>query len=92
MKIKIFLDENYIKRVEIAIKNSSEINLKNFHNLGCVYQFINEQLEDYFSNKCEKFIDEIEVFFFKIIKDYVNIAFKGYQNLINCIINIFNEK
>ena len=90
--IKIFLDENYIKRVEIAIKNSSEINLKNFHNLGCVYQFINEQLEDYFSNKCEKFIDEIEVFFFKIIKDYVNIAFKGYQNLINCIINIFDEK
>ena len=66
--------------------------MKNFNNLGSVYQFINEQLEDYFSNKCQKFIDEIEVFFCQIIKNYINITFKGYQNLINRIINIFDEK
>ena len=35
---------------------------------------------------------KLKFFFFKIIKDYVNIAFKGYQNLINRIINIFDDK
>jgi len=67
--IKIFFEEKYVKRVEIAVVNSSEIYLKNFKNLNCVHQFIHEQINDYFSNKCQKLIDELEMFIFNTLKN-----------------------
>ena len=35
---------------------------------------------------------KLKFFFCQIIKNYINITFKGYQNLINRIINIFDDK
>ena len=90
--IKIFFEEKYVKRVEIAVENSSEIYLKNFKNLDCVHQFIHEQINDYFSNKCQKLIDDLEMFIFNTLKDYILEAFKGYENLITFIVNIYEEK
>ena len=90
--IQIFLDKNYIARVSNAVKYSSEIYLKNFKNLDCVHQFIHEQIEDYFSNKCQKFIEDLEIFIYQTLKDYIIEAFKGYENLITHIINIYAEK
>jgi hypothetical protein len=90
--IQIFLDKNYIARVSNAVKYSSEIYLKNFKNLDCVHQFIHEQIEDYFSYKCQNFIEEIENFIYQTLKEYIIEAFKGYENLITYIINIYSEK
>ena len=90
--IKIFLDKTYVERVSDAVQNSSEIYLKNYQNLDCVRQFINEQIEDYFSNKCQNFIEEIEMFMIKNLKNYICEAFKGYEYLKNYIINIYDEK
>ena len=90
--IKIFLDNNYVQRVANAIKNSSEINLKNFYNLDCVHQFIHEQIEDYFLNKCQIFINEIETFMFQILKNFIVAAFKEYESLTSFVINIYEEK
>ena len=90
--INIFLDKNYVKRVSEADKNSSEIYLKNFQNLDCVHQFIHEQIEDYFSYKCQNFIEEIEIFMLQNLKNFISEAFKGYEYLKNFIINIYDEK
>ena len=90
--INIFLDKKYVERVSEAVKNSSEIYLKNFQNLDCVHQFIHEQIEDYFSYKCQNFIEEIEIFMLQNLKNYIAEAFKGYEYLKNYIINIYDEK